>query len=114
MTTAWKIRQAGAIVTAPEGVRISNKRKELNIMKIKNVCIFYSINLSQYRRLKRIERRAAKLTGRKQPAGYLLSEYLQPGANILIEQALNDMEKSLDEAELAAYDPFNDPKWPEG
>ena len=82
-------------------------------MRIQTVTVFYAINLTQFRRLKRIERRTAKLTGRKKPGGYILSEYLQPGANILIEQALNDMEKALDEAELAAYDPFNDPKWPE-
>ena len=68
--------------------------------------------MTQYKRLKRIERRTAKLTGRKQPGGYLLSDYLQPGAQLQIEQALTDMEKALDEAEFAAYDPFNDPKGP--
>ena len=83
-------------------------------MFVHNICVLYAINLTQLRRLKRIERRTAKLTGRKQPSGYLLSEYLQPGANTLIEKALDDMEKALDDAEIAAYDPFNDPKWPEG
>lgn len=82
-------------------------------MKIHNISVLYAINLTQYRRLKKIEKRANKITGRKQPGAYLLTEFLQPGANKLIEQALTDMEKALDEAEIAAYDPFNDPKWPE-
>lgn len=83
-------------------------------MRLHEICVLYAVNNTQYKKLKRIEKRAAKLTGHKMPCGYLLSAFFQPGAQDQIDQALSTMEKALDEAEIAAYDPFNDPKWPEG
>ena len=80
-------------------------------MITKSIRIFYTVNLTQYRRLQKIAKRTAKLTGRKQPGDFLLSDYLQPEAHLLIDNALTQMEKDLDEAEIRAYDPFNDPIW---
>lgn len=74
----------------------------------KNIAVLYSLNANQYKRLKKVERRTAKYLGRKYPADLILTDYMQPGSYMLIEYAIDQMEKDLDNMDVITLDPFSE------
>lgn len=76
-------------------------------MNAKNLRILFTVNAGQYRRLKRLEKRSAKILGYKQPGEYILGDYLQPAAKFYIEDALTRAEEDLNEVEELKRDPFS-------
>lgn len=77
-------------------------------MSAKNITVLYSLTTDQYKRLKNVEKRTEKYLGRKYPANLILTDYMHPGSYMLIECALDQMEKDLDNMDTITTDPFFD------
>ncbi len=77
-------------------------------MTAKNIAILYSLTADQYKRLKNVEKRTEKYLGRKYPANLILTDYMYPGSYMLIDYAIDQMEKDLNNMDTITADPFLD------